>query len=555
MLGKNIVYIIVCTALLLVQNIGNAQAVYGYRIKFSNKIGSPTVNDASTYLSTKALARRLKYNITITDNDRPVNTIYIDSVYKLLQGIRVHNISKWFNQCVILSENDNAAILNNIAFVDTVQLVAYYPNGWVRGKPQATPSLPNYTTIPKVYRSDSSYYGASFKQIKLTNTHKVHQQYNKGEQAIIAVLDAGFQNIFASSHFDSLINNGNLLDYYNYVGDTTNIDSFSNNNTHGVDVLSTMAANIPGSYVGSAPNATYVCYITEDANYESPIEEDNYISGLERADSIGADIVNASLSYGLWDSAFVPNNYTYITHFTGNTTLLAKAVNTAVAKGIFVVLPQGNNGGAPINTLYTPADATYGYTVGAVDTFAKYATGSAKGPNAIGQVKPDGMGIGVGVAIIDKNDKVLITGGTSFSAPTLAGAIACIIKAYPNITPIQLKQLIIQHSSRYNSASDTMGYGIPNFEAVCQAAQLATNLHLNIADYNEILLYPNPAQCTVQLTHTSANALYTISNVQGQIVLEGIYKNGINIQQIPTGQYWIRVINNNKLWSACFYKQ
>ena len=52
-----------------------------------------------------------------------------------------------------------------------------------------------------------------------------------------------------------------------------------------MEVLSTMGANLPGQMVGTAPKANYLLLRSEDANSENIIEEYNWASAAEYADS------------------------------------------------------------------------------------------------------------------------------------------------------------------------------------------------------------------------------------------------------------------------------
>src|SRR5690606_17053049 len=111
---------------LVVALMGMADTVYSqapqmaFRIGFNDKSGSPPIADASTFLSERALGRRQKQGIPVEETDRPVTRTYIDSVLTLTGG-RLHVISRWFNQCVILVE-DSSGIhsLSDLTFVRSV---------------------------------------------------------------------------------------------------------------------------------------------------------------------------------------------------------------------------------------------------------------------------------------------------------------------------------------------------------------------------------------------------------------------------------------------------
>src|SRR5690606_6198908 len=117
--------------------------------------------------------------------------------------------------------------------------------------------------------------------------------------------DAGFVNIHQISAFDSLFFNDRILGTWDFVLGNSYVYDY---NGHGMNVLSVMGANQPGSMIGTAPEASYWLLRTEDAPTEYRIEEDNWVAAAEFADSAGADIVNSSLGYSDFDDPSM--NYT-----------------------------------------------------------------------------------------------------------------------------------------------------------------------------------------------------------------------------------------------------
>jgi hypothetical protein len=54
--------------------------------------------------------------------------------------------------------------------------------------------------------------------------------------------------------------------------------------------------------VGTAPKANFILAITDDLYTETRLDEYNWVKALEWSDSIGMNIVSASLSYGSFDN-------------------------------------------------------------------------------------------------------------------------------------------------------------------------------------------------------------------------------------------------------------
>jgi hypothetical protein len=69
-----------------------------------------------------------------------------------------------------------------------------------------------------------------------------------------------------------------------------------------------MGGYTEGKLVGTAPDASYYLFITEDVS-ENPVEESLWVEAAEKADSLGVDIINTSLGYFEFDNTTY--NHTY----------------------------------------------------------------------------------------------------------------------------------------------------------------------------------------------------------------------------------------------------
>jgi hypothetical protein len=138
-------------------------------------------------------------------------------------------------------------------------------------------------------------YGSAWDNINLNNGQALHEQGYKGAGIDIAVIDAGFINLKINQSLANINIRGAKSFIYERPGP---YDSDS----HGVWVTSCMATNKPGFYIGTAPEASYWLFATEDQSSEQPIEEDYWVAAIEYADSAGVDVVNTSLSYTQYDT-------------------------------------------------------------------------------------------------------------------------------------------------------------------------------------------------------------------------------------------------------------
>jgi hypothetical protein len=551
-----------------------AAPLYGFRVKFKHKSSTYTFADSLQYLSQRALDRRTKHNVALDSTDLPVNQSYISQTLSTANGIKIHNVSKWFNQVVVLTfDSAKVADIKNLPFVDTAFLVAKYPlgdykkeNGLVYNKFKnkeiiTSSTFENNITSKKKTRGTAAYYGKSFKQVNITETDYLHDIGFRGAGMQIAVLDAGFIEANTNKAFDSLNLQNRLLGTWNFKRDTSYI--YGINSYHGMNVLGCMAGIRQDTltYVGSAPDASYYLFVTEDVQIEQPIEEDNWLSGAERADSAGVDLINSSLGY----NEYKPYNggsfwdYTYLNDFIGNKTLCAKAANKAWSKGIFVVNAMGNEGPNAWHYMLTPADADSIYSVGTVDSIPAWG-GSGFGPSADGQIKPDGVTRGAYIWLVGANSTLGQSNGSSFASPNLCGGIACLMQARPNLKNWEIRDLIHQVSNRYLTPGDTFGYGIPNFRLAYQLALETPSIQYKA---NLVKVYPNPSSEYFNIAiENPKKELVTIKmySIEGKLIATKQHtKQGIiqcnELSKQPKGLYFLQIQSGNTYTVTKVYKQ
>jgi len=276
----------------------------------------------------------------------------------------------------------------------------------------------------------------------------------------IALLDNGFSDYTSSSFdaFDSVNANNQVLGTWDFVAREQNV---SDDGTHGMSCFSTIAANIPGQFVGKAPQANFWLYQTEDNSSEYPIEEFNWACGAEKADSSGADVISSSLGYMTFDNSSLNHSYA---DMNGNTTMAAIAADLAAKKGLLVFVSNGNFGTSAWHYLATPADGDSVIGVGAVSASGEVGSFSSYGPSSDGQIKPDVASVGV-AAILETSAGTIGAGnGTSFACPNMAGLATCLWQGFPELNNMTIRSALWQSASRANSPDDRIGYGIPDMK-------------------------------------------------------------------------------------------
>lgn len=484
---------------------------FRYRVDFTDKANSPfSVSYPSQYLSQRAIDRRTAQGIPVLENDLPVNQVYIDSILNS-GNVKLLNRSKWLNS-ITISTDDSTLIdsINTYSFVLNAVQWRKTKSGFSEEKLRAFHRAGRMADVPPSTRTGFTEgtkagldYGAAFNQVNMINADFLHDQGFKGEGMLIAVLDAGFIYTDSMQAFDHLFQSNRIIATWNFVDGN---DSVFKAASHGTFVLSTMAANLPSLIIGTAPEAAYMLLISEDIASETIIEEFNWVSAAEFADSAGADIINSSLGYTTFDpipedTLFLANpfNHTYA-EMNGDIALATVGADIAASKGILVVNSAGNSGANDWNFIGVPADGDSVFSIGAVDADRNYASFSSNGPTADGRVKPDVCAQGQASVIASFNDSIIWGSGTSFSSPIMAGAIACFWQSAAGKTNIEIMNLVRQSASQYNTPDTLLGFGIPDFEV---AYEILTNRIF--VDSDSFVIYPNPFSEKLNIDYYSAD--------------------------------------------------
>jgi serine protease AprX len=286
-----------------------------------------------------------------------------------------------------------------------------------------------------------------------TNNHNLPVT---GKNVTVAVLDTGVDG----NHSDlagRVAKNIKLAGTQSApVGFNYPINSESLSNTdqaygHGTFVAGVIAGNgklSAGKYAGVAPGARVVGLSAGDLSLLYVLEGFDYL--LANGNGLGVRVVNCSFSA---NTVFDVNDPVNIA-----TRMLTDA-------GINVVFSAGNTGPGA-HTLNPYAVAPWVISVGATDTKGRLASFSSRGDFANSMFHPTLVAPGVNVVSLRGSGVANVTGatgiagadtqrlsaaelpnyttanGTSFSAPQVAGAIALMLEANPNLTPAQVKDIL-----------------------------------------------------------------------------------------------------------------
>ena len=96
----------------------------------------------------------------------------------------------------------------------------------------------------------------------------------------------------------------------------------------------------------------------------------------------------------------------------------------------------------------------------------KIAEFSSRGPSQ-NFYKPDCVAPGVDIVSTSAQDIYTKMSGTSVSTPIVAGACALIIQKYPNISPFEVKRMILNSSEPFMFDKNSEGFGVINIKKLC----------------------------------------------------------------------------------------
>lgn len=430
-----------------------------HRITFTDKGPQPYAPGTVLYLQTlqqfapRAIDRRRMHGVdpVVGYDDVQLYAPYLDSLRQ--RGILPFTASRWRN-CVLADvDSTTAASLRSLSFIRAVQRTA-----------DVTYVLPSETDL-SIDRLGAHFddcspmrYGLSMQQNVLLNTPTLHEAGVFGQGVVVGIIDNGFR-----WRSNTTFRNARVLGEYDVVyGDSVTANDsndVSSQDGHGTIVMSLIAGLTPDTLIGMAPGVSFLLAKSEDMRGEFRREEDNYAVALEWLERNGADVVTSSIGYRYFDSAQAVTPYDL---FDGKTTFAAQAVNKAVAHGVICVTAAGNDGPRS-RTLITPADADSVIAVGNVlpdgDTVAR---SSSVGPTADGRVKPDIMAMGVGVISGVAGGGFIYTGGTSMSAPQIAGCCALLKSLHPTAHSYEIRNALFRSGSLYPNKDSVMGFGRPD---------------------------------------------------------------------------------------------
>lgn len=262
-----------------------------------------------------------------------------------------------------------------------------------------------------------------------TLRHQADVLLPAGRRATVAVIDTG-----ADCTHPLLAGrvSARSYDFANNTADVTDV------NSHGTATAGLVADLTPDEV------DVMVLRVYDDDNLSKP---SLVLTALEYALENGATVVNMSLG---WPNA-IEKGYSFLN------SVLAQAY----ASGVVVVTAAGNrsqsNPGANADDVY-PANQAAVLTVSGVDRDLAFDGGYSASGASVDLCAP-----GTSVSVAAPDGGMTTRSGTSFAAPHVAAAAACVQLAQPGVTAARVRQTLYGYAEDLGAPGrdDRYGYGLP----------------------------------------------------------------------------------------------
>ncbi len=410
---------------------------------------SAALDADASLLTPRALSRRARMQgggrPLIDARDLPLDAACLHA--GAATGATPRRQSRWLNAASYDATPEQVRALAALPCVRRVSLVGL----------RARPTPGSDATRPAVATGDADKdaawtldYGLSAIPLELIDVPPVHELGYTGAGVLVAMFDTGFH--MAHESLAPLP----VVAAWDFVGNDGNVDAEPGDPVgsvdHGTMVTSVMGGFAPGHVIGPAYGASVLLARAEEVGVTSPAEEDCWVAAIEWAEAQGADVVSSSLGYLTW--------YTR-EQLDGDTAPSSIAADRAAALGVLVVNAAGNQGGTDFDVVVAPADGDSVMAVGALEPTGLISLFSSSGPAGDGRTKPDVAAQGNVVTGADASDDhaYAVGGGTSLSAPQVAGVAALILERAPFLTPMQVREALRQTADRHDAPDNHYGWG------------------------------------------------------------------------------------------------
>jgi serine protease AprX len=311
-------------------------------------------------------------------------------------------------------------------------------------------------------------------------------------------------------------------------------------NSHGTHTMGTMVGSDDENIIGVAPDAKWIACRNMDRGYGSL---STYIECFEW---MLAPYDQEGKNPDPLMAPHVINNSWYCSGEEGcdstNMFVLEDAVINLKSAGIVVVVSNGNSGPSCRSTSGPPGLFEPSFSIGATDSQDSIAGFSSRGPVTVKgktYIKPNVSAPGVNVRSVIRGGNFANFSGTSMAGPHVAGTVALMISANPNLAGrVEVIESILEGTpvGIYSSqdCGDFLGTALPNItygygrvdalRAVKEAMSYTVNTEQNPIE--DLRVFPNPVSdlitiespstpiVKVELFDTRGVLVHVVQNIQ-----------------------------------------
>jgi len=327
---------------------------------------------------------------------------------------------------------------------------------------------------------------------------------NAGAGVTVALVDTGIADV------------PDLADHVvaraNFTKETSFLDTFGHG-TFEAGLVAGDGTSSGGRYVGVAPDANLMSVKVADSSGSTSLGQ--VLAGIQLVD-FSAQRFNVRVLLLPLDSA---------SPFPPEIDPLSRALRTAWAHGVVVVVPAGNDGPGA-STIASPGNDPVLLTAGSVNDMGtsdvsddQVSSFSSRGPTAFGEDKPDVAAPGEhlvslrapGSTIDQQNPSAVVEdnyfkgSGTSMSAAVTAGAAALLLSARPGLSPDEVKALLMGSATPVlDGDTESTGAGVVNAAAAVSM------------DDSDLALHPLPDMGDVMQPFSPPGLQFEWRQVNGQ---------------------------------------
>lgn len=339
------------------------------------------------------------------------------------------------------------------------------------------------------------------------------------------------------------------------------VDVPCDDHNHGTHTMGTMVGDDGnGNQIGVAPEAAWIGCRNMERGWGSPA---SYLECFEWF------LAPTDLDDSNPDPSLAPhviNNSWGCPPIEGCTPtsfqLMEEAVSALRAAGVMVVASAGNSGPNCGSIDDPPAMLASAFSVGATrlnDTIAGFSSRGLVTIDSSQRLKPEIVAPGVGIRSAIRGDRYASYSGTSMAGPHVAGGVALLLSAVPELEgQVDLIEQILIESAleRPDSAAclsesgvdpfnSTYGYGRIDLVAALDRARVVTSVE-TATTASSIFISPNPTAglLTVEWPQAATYETFSLLDVNGREVFRRPVTGQVFLQaslNLPSGTYLYRL--------------